>query len=118
MLSLTVALLLAHTAAAEAGRCYTYIYFYNDARLVHGPVNVECGGASDGWHSEPFGNWGVDSPYGRKRDGYQFSGWHSDDGWLQWNSCTSNYTVGSTKLPEVPQRASSHWHTNARLRNA
>lgn len=66
--------------------CYKKSEFYNKERLLTGAVNEECGG---GWHSAPFGNWGVDSPHGGRYDGYQFPGWKISDGWFQWNSCTT-----------------------------
>lgn len=82
-------LMLTAAAAAEAARCYTYLLFSNTSREVPGHVAVECKGTgSEAVHSAPFGNWGVDSPHGDYYDGYQFSGWEDDDGWLQWNSCT------------------------------
>jgi hypothetical protein len=72
----------------------------NRARTVMGPVHAECPGSI---HSAPFGNWGVSSTWGAKRNGNQFDGWCRDkwvcdnsgrcktecrDGWYEWNSCT------------------------------
>ena len=68
--------------------CYKTYEFYNGYRNITGAVNVECGA---GVHSAPWGNWGVDSPYGTRYDGFQFPGWKvtSGDDWYQWNSCTT-----------------------------
>lgn len=91
IVSIVAALLLLTSASvAEAARCITKIAFWNIDRQVPGPVTAECGGARELWlHSQPFGNWGVESPWGLAHDGYQFSGWYADDGWRQWNSCTT-----------------------------
>lgn len=107
--AVAVIMLLGATTVAEAARCITKIAFYNVDRTVPGPVNVECGGISqDYMHSAPFGNWGVDSNYGSAHDGYQFSGWYPDDGWRQWNSCTSTYR-SPEHLPEEPQLAKPNY---------
>ncbi len=79
----------AEAAVAEAARCRTWISYQNTDRSVPGHVAVECGRGTERAHSAPFGNWGVKSPHGGYRDGYQFTGWEPDDGWLQWNSCTT-----------------------------
>lgn len=84
----------AYAASAYAAQCRVTVRLQNDTRRVPGPVNVECGTGTEYMHSAPYGNWGVDSSHGRKRDGYQFSGWYRDDDWYQWNSCTSTYTGG------------------------
>ncbi|MFN0122539.1 MAG: carboxypeptidase-like regulatory domain-containing protein [Blastocatellia bacterium] len=43
-------------------------------------------------HTVPWGNWGVSSNVGRKRDTDQFKGWRDDCGIVkvQWNSCSVN----------------------------
>jgi len=43
----------------------------NRNRTVAGAVNVECGFDTEP-HTAPFGNWGVNSFYGRKKDTDQF----------------------------------------------
>ena len=73
----------------------------NRLRKLRGEVNVECGSADPDecfrvggitiCHSAPFGNWGVDSPWGNTENRDQFLGWWPDDGHHQWNSCTSLY---------------------------
>ena len=90
---------LAPSTVEAAWHCR--FFFLTAERRVHGPVNVECGDV----HSPPFGNWGVTSPYAAAYDGHQFPGWKYDDGWLQWNSCTSQYNTPDY-LPDGPtQRA-------------
>jgi hypothetical protein len=63
--------------------------FFNRNRYVFGSVNAECSGDFM-WcppfsHSVPWGNWGVDSNVGSRRNSDQFAGWR-DFGSLQWNS--------------------------------
>ncbi len=77
---------------AQSGReevCIVTLIGQNRNRTVAGAVNTECGA---GWHSAPWGNWGVSSNYGRKQDTDQFRGWKWKDGpstKKQWNSCTT-----------------------------
>ena len=54
---------------------------------------MECSGIHYGWpwqdkYDKGFGNWAVNSNYGREMNGFQFAGWRSIDGLLQWQSCT------------------------------
>ncbi|MEA2604851.1 MAG: hypothetical protein QOF89_5843 [Acidobacteriota bacterium] len=49
-----------------------------------------------GWHSVPFGNWGVSSNVGRVVDGHQFQGWNpscnvTGSTLVEWNSCSRDY---------------------------
>ncbi len=60
----------------------------NQARKVYGAVNAECSGS---WHSEPYGNWGVDSNFQSRIDRDQFMGWVHDDGHMEWNSCSREF---------------------------
>ena len=80
-------------AGGRSKRCYVYHYHQNTARVVPGPVNVECGNGPERCHTAPYGNWGVETVYQGRYDGHQFQGWFDDgkDPWLQWNSCTSLY---------------------------
>ena len=81
-------LLLLTSTLAYGQRCVVDVVALNVDREVRGPIAAECSRP----HSIPFGNWGAEFPYFRSRrlrDGYQFSGWKADDGWLQWNSCTT-----------------------------
>ena len=75
-------------AVASAQRCVVDLVVLNRSRVVSGDISAECGGSI---HSPPFGNWGVDLRFhpGARRDGFQFPGWKSEGGWLQWNSCTT-----------------------------
>lgn len=98
--------------SAQADYCTYHITFKNDKRRVPGAVNKECGGV----HSPPWGNWGVDSNYTSRQDGYQFAGWHPLDGWRQWNSCTRDYNYpaylndngrGQRAYPDIPHNYST-----------
>lgn len=80
---------------AQSDRCVVSYSGQTRNRIV-GPdsrISAECG--RSGWpnppvdHSPPFGNWGVTSNYGHKKDSDQFAGWKRIDGKLQWNSCTT-----------------------------
>ena len=69
--------------------CVITLKGQNRSRTVAGAVNKECG---EGFHSAPWGNWGVDSNYGNRTDTDQFRGWKHLDGpstKRQWNSCTT-----------------------------
>ena len=98
--------LSSHVVSSQEGGnvnsyCDTDVLFHNKERRVPGPVNTECG--SGPGHSAPWGNWGVDSNFGSRIDGFQFAGWrsHGSDPWLQWNSCTTqrplDFPMGSTQ---------------------
>ena len=82
--------------------------FYNNYRELDGTLNVECGFPS--WHSAPFGNWGVDSPYGTRYDGFQFPGWKvtGGDDWYQWNSCTT--TKSEYRAPSPCSGSTSYYN--------
>lgn len=82
--------------------CRLSVAGLNRDRRVTGEIATECPAPL---HTAPFGNWGVTSNYGVKRDGNQFNGWchESDvcdnngncrkvcrDGWYEWNSCTTH----------------------------
>ncbi len=90
------------SAALSAQVCRLSVAGLNRDRRVLGPVNVECPSPV---HSAPFGNWGVTSNFGQKRDAHQFDGWCHDSQvtfnngqsrlacrseWYQWNSCTDH----------------------------
>lgn len=95
-------------------RCFTAVTFENSVRRVKGGIDEECGPG----HSPPWGNWGVDSNYGRRRDGYQWSGWKRKSSWLQWNSCTQGRwappnpeyynDAGHTKQKAAPDDTNSY----------
>ena len=91
---LVSALLLALPTLALGQYCVVDVVVLNVDREVHGPISAECSRP----HSIPFGNWGAEFSLfddWRLRDGYQFSGWKVDDGWLQWNSCTAEFVDAS-----------------------
>lgn len=72
--------------------CIGIVKMYNEVRTVNGPVNAECSGDWPWPHSIPFGNWGADTQWNSRYDGFQFPGWKSaGDVWKEWNSCTSEY---------------------------
>ena len=68
--------------------CNLSLKFQNNYRRITGAqINTECE-----WpHSPPWGNWGVESKYGRRYDGNQYQGWYPTGGWYQWNSCPVNF---------------------------
>ena len=101
-------------AADEIGysRCVLTVNFPNDIRRVPGAVNAECGSFS--FHNDQgYGNWGVDSNHGRRRDAFQFAGWKWRHNKRQWQSCTNenpppnchHYNdAGCTKQKANPER--------------
>ena len=118
----------AHAQITEY-RCETSVGFQNRYRRVFGTdIHAECDG---GIHSAPFGNWGVDSNGGRRRNAFQFPGWTKQCtripvvgiplplhcNLLQWNSCTRDHTPtayphyytgsGYTQVPR-PDGSASH----------
>jgi uncharacterized protein (TIGR03437 family) len=95
-------LLLTLVPALAGQVCRISVSGLNRNRRVIGPVNTECPAPL---HSTPFGNWGVTSNFGPRRDAHQFDGWCRDSRvtlnngdsknvcgsqWYQWNSCTSH----------------------------
>ena len=80
----------------HAGICRLSVAGLNRERVVAAwaDLNQECGGIQDCWHSPPYGNWGVDSNYGRRVDGDQFQGWYPEYPHLMWNCCTRDYPPG------------------------
>ena len=75
-------------ASVSAQQCAVDVVVLNRERRVTGDISAECGGV----HDPPFGNWGARlTNFGgsKQRDRFQFSGWKSKEGWLQWNSCTT-----------------------------
>jgi hypothetical protein len=69
-----------------AGQCAIQFRMINHNRYVY-KTEQECALL----HSRPWGNWGVSSNVGVKRDGDQFQGWYPQDGHIQWNSCSTAY---------------------------
>jgi len=79
---------------AASDYCMTQLTFQNDRRRVKGSLDQECGVPGIPWfleHSPPWGNWGVNSNYGRRSNGFQWAGWNrlpGHDPWHQWSTCT------------------------------
>ena len=98
----TIDSLTAQFSGEEA--CVVLLTGQNRNRTVSGAINQECPGG--GWHSAPFGNWGVSSNYSsRLRDTDQFRGWkHLDGPWTkqQWNSCTAFYPPPDCENYQLP----------------
>src|SRR5262245_60835160 len=53
-------------------------------------TDEECTG---GFHTVPWGNWGVNSNLGKVQDADQFKGWRQScsEVKVEWNSCSVNY---------------------------
>ena len=91
VLMASVLVLLSIVALEAAGQCYLGGHLYNRDREIAqgGVIEGEC---PPSWHGEPFGNWGVHSRFGPRRNGNQFAGWNQDEhpGQWHWNSCTTH----------------------------
>ena len=94
--------LLAQGRPGLRDECRVDTSFINVGRKITGAVAVECVQP----HSPPWGNWGVTSNTGGRRDADQFSGWKSKGGHRQWNSCTTNYPW----RPTDPRREEFYSH--------
>jgi hypothetical protein len=71
--------------------CSFTIHMVNHNRYAYDTAE-EC----SGWHSAPYGTWGVSSNVGRPVDGGQFDGWDpycnpGSDTNVEWNSCSRSY---------------------------
>jgi len=86
-------------ARGQTATCIVTVWADTQNRIVLAPnegvhINAECPGSI---HTYPFGNWGVSSNVGERREGMQFPGWGPP--WVQdgghWNSCTSNNPPGA-----------------------
>lgn len=95
---------------AQSGRCYLGGHLYNRNRQIarDGVIEAECPGFTI--HTPPFGNWGVHSLFGGKRDGDQFRGWKPHRGQRHWNSCTTHpdYRAPSRAHYNMPQVAGNN----------
>ena len=114
-LLLVTLLVMVSVVPADAARCRVVLTLQNTDRTVPGPVNVECGTGSEHMHTAPFGNWGVQTVHSAYYDGHQWNGWKWDDGWWQWNSCTTYYD-SADDLPQVPQVTTTGVNTHGMVR--
>lgn len=84
---------------AFAQVCVFSAQFTNHNRYVY-RSDEEC----PGFHSAPWGNWGVSSNVGTKQDSYQFMGWKPDcnapasGDLIEWNSCTDSFRTPGEHL--------------------
>lgn len=79
-------LLLGVTAISEAANgCKITGGVDNGDRESWGPFEAECSFP----HTQPWGNWGVNTPLSGRVDGEQWRGWKWLDNKFQWNSCTT-----------------------------
>lgn len=89
MFALATCILCAEVYAQP--QCRIQISMENTLRKVLGEVHKECGWEPEGWHSPPWGAWGVESSFAsRSGSGTQFEGFHLTGGSYQWNSCTKD----------------------------
>jgi hypothetical protein len=75
------------TAASAQPRCIINVNLVNHNRYVYQSAE-ECGRF---FHTSPWGNWGVNSNVGTRRDTDQFKGWRQPCAQtkVEWNSCTT-----------------------------
>jgi hypothetical protein len=85
ILPLVFGLLLAGAAFAQP-RCVISVNLVNHNRYAY-QTSEECGRF---FHSTPWGNWGVNSNVGTRRDTDQFKGWRQSCAQtkVEWNSCS------------------------------
>lgn len=87
---------LAIAPLAEAQMCQVTLELSSDLRRLTGTVMTECGGECILLWCEkaPWGNFGVNSDFSRRRNTNQFRGWHPDGSKREWNACTQQYYGG------------------------
>ena len=96
------------TVEAQNSRCRLDGELYNKNRQIGrgGIIRAECPHPFPllRIHSAPFGNWGVGSAFGKKKDGDQFRGWYPDGRQRHWNSCTTHpdFQAPNTRYYNVP----------------
>ena len=86
-------------------RCLINVSLVNHNRYAY-QTSEECVG---GFHTVPWGNWGVNSNVGSRRDADQFKGWGEpcERAKVEWNSCSveSRYRgMGYLNFPTFPLR--------------
>jgi hypothetical protein len=97
-------LLLLFNSIAQAQRCVIRVEPINQNRYAYQTAE-ECDG---GFHSVPWGNWGVNSNVGKRLDTNQFQGWHQPctQTKVEWNSCSSRSDFRSALYLNFPNYAS------------
>lgn len=90
---LSLSIVVVGQTQPEVWGCIMEVSYVNRARKVttYG-LDQECYRPLLGeYHSAPFGNWGVVSPYSGRWDGDQFPGWKQMGGHHQWNACNIDF---------------------------
>lgn len=97
-------LLLLCGATVEAQRCVIRVEPINHNRYAYQTAE-EC---DAGFHSVPWGNWGVNSNVGKRLDTNQFQGWHQPctQTKVEWNSCSVRGEFRSALYLNFPNFAS------------
>lgn len=90
------------TAALAQPRCVINVNLVNHNRYVYQSAE-ECGRF---FHSAPWGNWGVNSNVGTRRDTDQFKGWRQPcaETKVEWNSCSIKSRYRTTAYLNFPNR--------------
>ncbi len=88
------------TSALGQSRCVLSLNLVNHNRYVYQSTE-ECGRF---FHSVPWGNWGVNSNVGTRRDTNQFQGWRQPctQTKVEWNSCTVRSLFQSSSYLNFP----------------
>lgn len=90
-------LAVAFATCATQGLFAQAVCSFSISMVNHNRFAYDTAEECRGWHSGPFGNWGVSSNVGSKVDGHQFQGWNPScnpgPGTLvEWNSCSRDYS--------------------------
>jgi hypothetical protein len=88
------------TATFAQPRCVVRVELVNHNRYAYHTAE-EC---EAGFHSVPWGNWGVNSNAGRRTDTDQFKGWHQpcSQTKVEWNSCSSRFQYRTADYLNFP----------------
>jgi hypothetical protein len=83
-------------------RCVIRVEPVNHNRYAY-HTSEECDG---GFHTAPWGNWGVNSNVGRRTDTDQFKGWRQNcsNTKVEWNSCSTDLLYRSLPFLNFPSR--------------
>ena len=92
--------LLACSVAQAQPRCVIRVELVNHNRYAYHTAE-ECEG---GFHTAPWGNWGVNSNVGRRTDTDQFKGWKQNcsETKVEWNSCSARLLYRSPNYLNFP----------------